>query len=171
MSVYYYKLWKLLERKKIDSQSFFEELHIAAGTVQKLRKDLPVSMDTVERIRERLGCDFGDIITAKPDKNEVPKSWLEENVIYSSNLCRKVLQDYMEDHSLTVSDLMKGTSLSRNTIKEFLNGGIVTSRTLLRLYRLDGFLGRLTEALQAAGFTDDGFEHLKSLKMQGESAC
>lgn len=168
MSVYYYKLWKLLERKNIDAQGFFEGLHISTGTVVKLRKDSYVSLDTLDRIRECLGCDFGDIITAKPDKNAGPKDWLSENVSHASDICRNELKRYMAANSLSVSDIMQRTTLSRNTIKSFLNGATMTSRTMLRLFRLDGFVGGLGIAYQEAGFKDDGFSHLDGLKNQSE---
>lgn len=169
MSVYYYRLWQLLEARNIDERDFFESLHISPGTVIKLKKDIPVSMDIIDRIRESLGCDYGDIITAQPEANRVPRDWLAENVKCCSDICRNVLRQYMEDYSLTVSDMMKLTSLSRNTIKDFMNGGIVTSRTLLRLYRLEGFCDRFNNAITAAGFSDKGFAHLEHLQLQGEN--
>lgn len=164
MSVYYYKLWQQLEARSIDEHAFFESLRISPGTVIKLKKDIPVSMDIIDRIREGLGCDYGDIITAHPDANRVPTDWLSENVKSCSEICRNVLRQYMEDFNLSVSDLMKLTSLSRNTIKEFLNGGIMTSRTLLRLYRLDEFCIRFSDAVSSAGLSDQGFEHLEHLQ-------
>ena len=169
MSVYYYKLWHLLERRKIDERTFFESLHISAGTIIKLKKDLPVSMDIIDRIRGSLNCDYGDIITAHQEENRVPRDWLTENVACCSDICRVELQKYLCDYSLTISDLMKLTSLSRNTLKDFLNGGTITSRTFLRLLRLEGFSERINEAAKIAGFGSDGFEHLAPLKHQGEN--
>ena len=95
MSIYYYKLWQLMEKKSIEPVPFFEDLHLALGTVSKLKKDIPVSFEVLDRIRAALDCDYGDIITAKPQKNAVPRDALTKTVEKHSDMCREALKNCM----------------------------------------------------------------------------
>ena len=151
MSIFYYKMWKLMEKKSIDPLPFFEDLHLAPGTVSKLKKDVPVSIEVLDRIRAALGCDYGDIITAKPQKNAIPRDALTETVEKYSDMCREALKNCMADQSLSVKNVMEITTLSRNTIKEFLNGGDISSRSFLKLIRMDEFKEELSRISIEAG--------------------
>jgi DNA-binding Xre family transcriptional regulator len=158
MGVYYHKLWDSLETKGIDSKGFFSALHISTATVAKLKKDEPVSLEVIDRIRKRLGCDYGDIITSIPAEGKERDSWLAGNIQYANDICRIVLNHYLQVNRLSVSSLMDQTGLSRNTIKDLINGGNISSRSLLRLYRLDGFMDYLNIALHEAGFRSTAAE-------------
>ena len=63
MAISYNGLWKLLidkNKKKID---LMKKVDISSSTLAKMGKGEVVSMSVLERICDRLDCDFGDIIS------------------------------------------------------------------------------------------------------------
>jgi len=59
MAVSYNGLWKLLIDKKVDMMN---QVGISSSTVAKMTNDELVSMKVLEKICEKLDCDFGDIV-------------------------------------------------------------------------------------------------------------
>lgn len=62
MAVSYKKLWKLLIDKDMTKTQMRIAADIAPGTLAKMNKDEPVSMDVMFRICKALNCKFDDII-------------------------------------------------------------------------------------------------------------
>ena len=71
MSLSYNGLWKLLIDKDMNKMDLMKEVGISSGTVAKMTKGEPVSMTVLERICEKLDCDFSDMIhyVKEEDKN------------------------------------------------------------------------------------------------------
>lgn len=69
MAVSYKKLWKLLIDKDMTKTQMRIAADIAPGTLAKMNKDEPVSMDVMFRICNALNCEFNDIVDITTDKN------------------------------------------------------------------------------------------------------
>lgn len=68
MEVSYKKLWKLLIDKDMKKRDLEAKANIGKSTIAKMTRGEHVSMDVLLRICDALNCDFGDIITAIPNK-------------------------------------------------------------------------------------------------------
>jgi putative transcriptional regulator len=68
MSVSYNGLWKLLIDKNMKKMDLIEKIEISSSTLAKMSKGEPVSMSVLEKICEKLNCDFGDIINYERKK-------------------------------------------------------------------------------------------------------
>ncbi len=62
MAISYNGLWKLLIDKKMNKTDLMNEVKLSSGTIAKMSKDEPVSMLVLEKICNKLDCDFGDIV-------------------------------------------------------------------------------------------------------------
>ena len=62
MAVSYNGLWKLLIDKKMKKVDMLNQVGISSSTVAKMTNDELVSMKVLEKICEKLDCDFGDIV-------------------------------------------------------------------------------------------------------------
>ena len=62
MAVSYNGLWKLLIDKKMKKVDMMNLVGISSSTVAKMTNDELVSMKVLEKICEKLDCDFGDIV-------------------------------------------------------------------------------------------------------------
>ena len=62
MAVSYNGLWKLLIDKKMKKVDMMNQVGISSSTVAKMTNDELVSMKVLEKICEKLDCDFGDIV-------------------------------------------------------------------------------------------------------------
>ena len=62
MAISYNKLWKLLIDKKMTQAELRKAADIAPNTMTKLRRDEPVNLAILDRIREVLECDIGDVM-------------------------------------------------------------------------------------------------------------
>ena len=62
LKVSYNKLWKLLIDKDMKASELGRSAVLASGTLSKMRKNEPISMDTVLKICEVLDCDIADIM-------------------------------------------------------------------------------------------------------------
>lgn len=62
MSPSYNGLWKLLIDKNMNKMDKMKEVGISNGAVAKMTKGEPVSMMVLEKICEKLDCDFSDMI-------------------------------------------------------------------------------------------------------------
>lgn len=137
MGIYYYKLWDMLESRNITQRELIENLHLSTATLTKMRKNQTVSMETIDLIREYLGCDYGDMITAEPMAEGVEFNWQGEGVATKTNeVYRIALIEYMETQSLTPQTVADITTLSLNTVKSFIKGKTLSSRSLVKLMRL-----------------------------------
>ncbi len=142
MAFYYYKLWKLLNKKGISQNELQRRTGIAPAVFTKMRKNQSISMDTLEKIVTAINCDFGDVVTVKP-----PKDVVNTHPAFSYETAMSVLSDalnkYIIFHKMTVAEVSKTTGLSVNTIKSCLNGNSISSQSLIKLYNLEGFESQL----------------------------
>ena len=137
MGIYYYKLWDMLENRNITQRELIENLHLSTATLTKMRKNQTVSMETIDLIREYLGCDYGDMITAEPMAEGVEFSWQKEYIAAKANeVYRIALMEYMETQALPPQAIADTTALSLNTVKGFIKGKTLSSRSLVKLMRL-----------------------------------
>lgn len=70
MKISYKKLWLMLVEKEISQATFRKDLHIATGTMTKLRRNEEVALSVLLRICEYLDCDIGDICEVRKNNNE-----------------------------------------------------------------------------------------------------
>lgn len=68
MAFDYNKLWKLLEKKKMNKEDLRFDTGMSAAIFAKLGKNEIVSMDVLGRICESLECDVGDIVSYVEEK-------------------------------------------------------------------------------------------------------
>lgn len=62
MGISYNKLWKLLVDKNMSKVELRDLIGMGSNTLAKLSKNEKVSLDVLERICEKLNCNFCDII-------------------------------------------------------------------------------------------------------------
>lgn len=62
MAVSYNGLWKLLIDKNMKKMDLIVQVGISSSTLAKMSKGEAVSMSILEKICDKLDCDFGDII-------------------------------------------------------------------------------------------------------------
>lgn len=137
MGIYYYKLWNLMNKKGITQKEVSVKAHISTATLTKMRNNETVSLDVLDRIRELLDCDFGDLITAVPQPNSIEVDWKNESSIAQANgVYRIALKNYMHRNELTAANISEASSLALNTVKDFLKGKDLSSRSVLKLMRL-----------------------------------
>ena len=70
MAVSYNKLWKILVDKKMSKADLRRAADIAPNTMTKLCRDEPVTLAILGKICNLLGCDYGDIMSYIPDRND-----------------------------------------------------------------------------------------------------
>lgn len=70
MRVSYKKLWIKLAELEMSKAQLRTSLKFAPGTLTKLNKNEPVSLDILMRICELLACDVGDVCEFIPDSPE-----------------------------------------------------------------------------------------------------
>lgn len=58
----YNKLWKILIDKGMNKSDLRKLVGMSSGSLAKLGKNEPVSMDIILRICQKLSCDVGDIM-------------------------------------------------------------------------------------------------------------
>ena len=68
--VSYNKLWKLLIDKEMNKGDLREMVGMSSGSLAKLGKNEPVSMDIILRICANLDCDVGDIMEVTNRKKD-----------------------------------------------------------------------------------------------------
>lgn len=76
MAISYNGLWKILIDKNLKKTDLIEVVGISTSTVAKMGKGEPVSITVLERICEKLDCDFGDIMNYEKDKEGVSNGTL-----------------------------------------------------------------------------------------------
>ena len=70
MAVSYNGLWKLLIDKKMKKVDMMNQVGISSSTVAKMTNGELVSMKVLEKICEKLDCDFGDIVHHKKETKD-----------------------------------------------------------------------------------------------------
>ena len=137
MAIYYHKLWNIMKKKYISPKELKDQLNMSTATITKLRKNQPVSLETLDQIREYLGCDFGDIITSFPDSFGDTMNWIQIDIPCKANsIYREALHWYMDRNRLTAKNISISTSLALNTVKDFLKGKDISLRSILKLPEL-----------------------------------
>ena len=63
MKVSYKKLWKLLIDKDMAQSELHKQSGISAGSMTKMRKGEPVSMEVLWKVCSCLKCDVGDVVS------------------------------------------------------------------------------------------------------------
>ena len=68
MGISYNGLWKLLIDKNMKKMDLVEKIGISSSTLAKMSKGEAVSMAVLEKLCDKLDCDFGDIINYEKSK-------------------------------------------------------------------------------------------------------
>lgn len=135
--VFYHKLWKKVEEKGITQNELAKRTGVSTATLTKMRKGEYVSLEVIDKIREELGCGFGDLITSEPPVEESTFRFPKNTRFEAMNeIIRNALQTYMQREGLTVSDVVNETGLSINTVKSFLSGKDISSMSFEKLCNL-----------------------------------
>lgn len=71
MAVSYNKLWKLLVDKKMSKADLRKAIGVSPNTITKMNKDEEVALTVLGRICKILDCDYGDIVSYVPDKEQI----------------------------------------------------------------------------------------------------
>ena len=61
----YEPLWKTLKRKNISQYMLIKEKGFSTGTLDALRKNKSITLNTLEDICEMLDCDIADVVEFK----------------------------------------------------------------------------------------------------------
>ena len=68
MAISYKPLWHLLLEKEMKKMEFRDVVGISNGTLARLGKNDPVSLDVIEKICITLGCNIEDVVQILPDQ-------------------------------------------------------------------------------------------------------
>lgn len=68
MAISYNGLWKLLIDKNMKKADLMERVGISSSTVAKMSKGEPVSLSILEKVCDKLDCDFGEIMNYERKK-------------------------------------------------------------------------------------------------------
>ncbi len=134
MAVYYYKLFDRLSVLKITQKELTQRIGASSATIAKMKNNQIVSLDILVRICSKLNCDIGDIVTCKP--RPIGVEITNNNLDNLNAVARTSLKELMENKNLSTGDVAKITSLSRNTVKSFLSGNIISASSHIKLLRL-----------------------------------
>ena len=61
-------LWETLKRKNISQYALIKEYGVSTGTLDALRKNRSITMNTLNDLCNMLKCDVSDIIRVTPDE-------------------------------------------------------------------------------------------------------
>ena len=70
MAVQYNKLFKLLIDRKITNAQLIKQAGVSANIITRMKKDEYISLESVERICDALGCGVVDILEFIPKEGE-----------------------------------------------------------------------------------------------------
>lgn len=70
MAVQYNKLFKLLIDRKITNAQLIKQAGVSANIITRMKKDEYISLESVERICDALGCGVDDILEFIPKEGE-----------------------------------------------------------------------------------------------------
>ena len=65
--IVYTPLWETLKRKGLSTYTLRNKFEISGSTVQRLRKNMSVSTNTLDDLCNLLDCSLSDIAEHKPD--------------------------------------------------------------------------------------------------------
>lgn len=134
MGIYYYKLWEKLNAENLSQNELSRLTGISSATITKMRNGEYVAIEVLDRIRDLLCCDYGDLITSIPPQNRYHLNIKGATLIKVANDCfRTVLKRHMHENQITVKDISESTGISINTIKKFLSGENVEKRSLEKM--------------------------------------
>lgn len=137
MGIYYYKMWERIEKSGYSQIAFARRIKISSATLNKMRNNEYVSLEIIDRVRQELNCDYGDLLSSVPKSTE---DFTEYKAVESSSKAtdkaRTVLVEYMKQNSMTASDIARITSMSLNTVKGYLNGKTISAQSHVKLMRL-----------------------------------
>lgn len=68
MAVSYKKLFKMLIDRNMKKKTLCEKAKVSQGTISRMAKDEPVSMEIVAKICLALDCTLDDIVEIIPDE-------------------------------------------------------------------------------------------------------
>ena len=71
MPILYNKLWKLLIDKQLKRKDLKSLCDLSSNVIAKLGKNEPVSMESIEKICDKLECDIGDIVEYIPKEKKL----------------------------------------------------------------------------------------------------
>lgn len=63
----YEKLWKTLERKQITQYQLIHEFNFSTGTLDALRKNKSITLNTLHDICMMLDCEITDVVEFKKE--------------------------------------------------------------------------------------------------------
>ncbi len=66
--IVYDPLWKTLEKKGMSTYTLSVKFNISGSTVQRLRKNMSVSTNTLDDLCELLNCSISEIVEHIPNK-------------------------------------------------------------------------------------------------------
>ena len=69
--IVYGKLWKTMEEKGATTYTLRVKNNVSCATVQRLKKNMPVSTHTLDRLCKILDCSLHDIAEYVPDDDPV----------------------------------------------------------------------------------------------------
>ena len=70
MAVFYKKLFKMLIDRNMKKKTLCEKAKVSQGTISRMAKDEPVSMEIVAKICLALDCTLDDIVEIIPDEED-----------------------------------------------------------------------------------------------------
>jgi len=68
--IIYRRLWETMKKKGFTSYTLRYKYDVGHSTVQRLRKDMPVSTYTLDRLCKILDCRLDEIVEFVPDPDE-----------------------------------------------------------------------------------------------------
>jgi putative transcriptional regulator len=63
----YAPLWETLKKKKISQYELIKEYNFSTGTLDSLRKNKSITLNTLHDICMMLKCEIGDVVEFKKD--------------------------------------------------------------------------------------------------------
>lgn len=67
--IVYEPLWKTLKKKGMSTYTLRVKFNVSGSTVQRLRKNMSVSTNTIDDLCELLNCSVSEIIEHRPNKS------------------------------------------------------------------------------------------------------
>ncbi|MBQ9513209.1 MAG: helix-turn-helix transcriptional regulator [Lachnospiraceae bacterium] len=61
-------LWETLKKRGISQYELIHKHHVSTGTLDSLRKNKSVTLNTINDLCRIIGCDIQDIVRFLPDK-------------------------------------------------------------------------------------------------------
>ena len=77
--IVYDSFWKTLKKSGISTYALIKVYRISSSTIDKLRKDKPISTTTLNDLCRILKCRVEDIIRYIPSEEDQPLFWKEKN--------------------------------------------------------------------------------------------